>query len=330
MIHEKMQEKFTRLNLMTPDGTWKQDALRMAEETLLPPLAVEDLYQFLDTIAEKAAKNPYLHDALVDAQRQDLTEFYAQTESEKCHMQDVVIFAKALDNLTHAARFNDGVLESAYNQWEENHQSIDIRRVAGLPYMIKFFSVRKPIKDMLHAVKGGSIDPNLLKYLLPLNIFEATVFDAYKGNFGNAYAGWTLTTHSPEGVSNPKTGAGPATLSFDGKACQLHLPYGKEWNDLYSAWNVGFVADLHTSPYCFAKLLIPSVSGYQENPSEYIFNRGFALYATMNFMLYQYNDEYVSGETQHVIDWRDERITASFSKVNAQSAQKYRMLGSDV
>lgn len=50
----------------------------------------------------------------------------------------------------------------------------------------------------------------------------------------------------------------------------------------------------------------------------------------MNYMLYHYNHEYVTGQSHDILEWRDERVTASFNKVNAESARKYRMIGSDV
>ena len=327
-IQVKMQEKFSQLGLMGPDGTWKRDEFKRASTTLLPPLTVKDLNQFIDTIAEKATKNAYLHNALVEIEKQDLTPFYEKVESEKNEvMLDVVVFAKVLDNLTHAARHENGVFESVFNQWEEKRKTINMVKVSGLSCFIKYFSVKKPIEETIHIMKQGWVDPDHVRYFLPINILEATIFDAFKGNFGNAYAGWILAINPPGGTCNPKTGSGPATLSFDGKACQLHLPYARLWNDLYSVWNVGFVADLHNSPCFLAKLLIPSVSGYQENDSEYMFNRTFALYATLNYMLYQYNDEYISGQNNKTIDWTNECVTACFNKVNAESAQSYKMFG---
>ena len=316
-IQQKMQEKFVSWNLMSADGTWKNNTLAAATDTLMPPLTKENLYDFLDNIAEKSEQNPYLHDVLTEIETKDLSDFHTKVESEKhIFMPDVVIFAKALDNLTYAARHNEGILESAYNAWEEKRKSISVRHVVGTPFFIKLLSVREPVKNMIHCMKAGSIDQDHLKYMLPINILEATAYDFYKGHYGNSYAGLTLALTPPGGIHNPKTGSGPATLSADGKACQLHMPYGNAWNDLYSTWNLGFVADINNSPYCFAKLLIPSVGGYQSTPSEYIFNRAFALYATMNYILYKYNDEHISGQRSAPLNWQNDIITNCFSKLS--------------
>ena len=52
------------------------------------------------------------------------------------------------------------------------------------------------------------------------------------------------------------------------------MPLTKEWADLYSTWNMGFVSHYSYFPYVMASLI--QVSDYQDKPSEYICDRALA------------------------------------------------------
>ena len=53
------------------------------------------------------------------------------------------------------------------------------------------------------------------------------------------------------------TGAGPTRLSLDGKTLGLFYPFGRQWADLYTTWNLAFVTNFRNWPYMMVKLLIP-------------------------------------------------------------------------
>ncbi len=327
IINKKMEEKFRGLKLMDHNGKWVNPAFTSIANELIPPLEKEDLSDFVDNMARIAADNPYLHKVLVKIMGSDLSHLNTKTREEKYKfVPDAIIFAKALDNLTYAARRHDGILEASYNVWEERQKGIGIWRVASIPFCIKFFSVRYPLSRAIDSMRCGHIQENQFNSILPINILEATLFDLYKGNFGNAYAGWQLAINPPGMKYNPITGAGPTKLSKDGKACQLYMPFCKSWNDLYCSWNLGFVAGFSKSISLnyISKLLIPSVNDYRETPSEYIFNRTFALYATLNYEFTQSYESDSAVKSVDEFDYSDPAIIRCFDSVNRENAINYR------
>jgi len=84
---------------------------------------------------------------------------------------------------------------------------------------------------------------------------------------------------------------------------------------------LAFVSHYGDFPYLMTKLLIPQVSGYQNSPEEYIYNRLLALYCQLHYTGFGRVDRARQG--RDAIDWHDEALTKLWSSVNRESAEKY-------
>ena len=101
--------------------------------------------------------------------------------------------------------------------------------------------------------------------------------DEERRNFDNAEAGVILAKFPHTRQYNNKTGSGPCHLSRSRQFLECPQPLTLHWADLYSSWNLAFVSGFEDFVYYIPKLLIPSVSNYQDNPSGYIHKRALAL-----------------------------------------------------
>ena len=73
-------------------------------------------------------------------------------------------------------------------------------------------------------------------------------------------------------------------------------------------------------PYYLCKLLIPSVLGYHDQPERYLYPRFTAMYATI------INFETVKSEGGSEIDWRSEKLSLCWGKINKMNAKDYEYL----
>jgi hypothetical protein len=172
---------------------------------------------------------------------------------------------------------------------------------------------------ILAAIKSGAIDKKLARFFLPLNIMEAVFVDSLAGNKDNAFAGFILAKNPPGVNENKALGSGPTVLSSDGKKALIAPPFPKEYADLYSAWNLAFVSNVGT--FWLMKLLIPSVSGYQENPREYMFYRVLGLYTALNMavILQEQEDQDLIFGAFHPAEFK-----TFLGKSNAKNARLYQ------
>ena len=113
--------------------------------------------------------------------------------------------------------------------------------------------------------------------------------------------------------------AGPTKLSKNGKIIEYWPPLPKQWADLYTTWNLAYVTRYNAWPYYFAKLLIPSVSGYHEKPEGYLYPRVTALYAHIIYAM----TVYYKGHDGPKIDWTD-ALTHSWGRSNRENARDYQ------
>lgn len=74
-------------------------------------------------------------------------------------------------------------------------------------------------------------------------------------------------------------------------------------------------------PYFMTKLLIPQVSGYQDTPEEYLYNRALALYTHVYFTVFSRIENEELGKER--IQWNDTDLTLLWGKVNKESSRKY-------
>lgn len=231
-------------------------------------------------------------------------------------LPDLVTYAMVLDNMTKAMSSDPAVLSTVYAEFEKQQ---DVKSEMSIPHMVKYYSVRAAIKESLKAQSAKQVPGDFSSFLLPINIAEAAFLDWIKGHKDNASAGWTLLTHGPGNVSNPATGAAPASFGADGYSIALHMPYCEDWDNLYATWNIGFVANLAAMPYHIAKLVIPSVNSYHAEPSLYMYNRVCALYVHAHYLAARMKDDSAFVET----DWSSPQIAKAIGKANKDSAAEY-------
>ena len=75
--------------------------------------------------------------------------------------------------------------------------------------------------------------------------------------------GKSLAKHKPGQSNDTRTQQGETRISEDGQKLEFRPPLPRQWNDLYSTWNLAFVTNTELTPawpYFMVKLLIPSVS----------------------------------------------------------------------
>ena len=122
-------------------------------------------------------------------------------------------------------------------------------------------------------------------------------------------------------------GGGPVKLSANKTEVLISLAFPLQWADLYQTWNMAFVTNFNTWPYMLTKLLIPSVSEYQENPKAYLHNRIIALYIHINYGILPFMTK-TKDKTYWNLDWYDLSLSRQWGKANFESALHYRSLKS--
>jgi len=226
-----------------------------------------------------------------------------------------------LDRLTRVLASDHRVSEACRAHWKTFESQPGFWDELNVFERAKLVSVNLGIDKNNETHRSGQVDPNTLAGILPLNIMEAWTVDQYwaatgppearRGHADNAFAGWALATHGPQGE-------GPATLSPDGKMIELHQKATKSWDDLYATWNMGFVFGVSGDLKYLTKLVIPEVNDYADRPGEYINKRAIALHLTMinNAM------EGLKGSRSYV-SWADPELGALWGTTNAESAKSY-------
>jgi hypothetical protein len=323
-LQNMMEEYFVTMRLMKEDGQWAHPKLAEITDTLFPQdLTLEDFDGLIDTMAENAGQNPYIHAFLTAAHEKGFPELYAKLKKEGGEfIPGFVAYAMVLQQLTVASRDDFEVAKACEEIWKKNRESYGSPLAnIGFSGAVKYHSVEFPVSRMTAALNKGEIDPHFGSFILPLNIVEAAVYDTVNGNFDNAKAGWIAATHRPGGKSNEATGAGDTALTEDGNGVSVNMPLPKEWADLYHAWNMAFVSQFAQFPYSIVKLLIPRVSDYQDQPSEYIHTRALTLYAHLNFILFRPEGDEVGGEG--AFDWSTPEMSRLFGAVNLEKAREY-------
>jgi len=146
--------------------------------------------------------------------------------------------------------------------------------------------------------------------------------DMSEGHAANARTGKILNDF-PCGAKryDPRTGEGPTIWTRNGKALQYRMALPREWADLYGSWNLAFVSRYREFPYLFAKLLIPQVQEYTDEPGAYIYNRALALYIHLHFLYLTRADN--AAQDVESIDWADKDLTHLWGQVNLASAKAY-------
>ncbi len=320
-----MRGHYAQLRLIDANGRWAAPELEAISDFLLPSdLDQQKIYAFIDVMTASAAANGYLHDFLVQAKEEDFPLFRAKLAAGGNQMlPDMIAYAVVQDRLSKAMREDYTLMSTCETIWKKARNEANIWKYMEAFEFAKLFSIEIPaIEEFIKIHKSGAVPPNFLRAALPVNIMEACLEDLRKHHPENARSGWSLLVNRPGDPENSKTGSGPAHWSEDGKAIHVALPLARHWDDLYSTWNLAFVAQRENGPYLMMKLLTPQVGSYENNPQEYLYNRVLALYTHMHWALLRRADDAKSGKTE--MDWSmDEPILHLWGAANRDSGRKY-------
>ena len=151
-----------------------------------------------------------------------------------------------------------------------------------------------------------------------MNIIEAVLEDERNRNFDNAEAGVVLAKFPHTREYDNKTGSGPCHLSRNRQFLECPQPLTLHWADLYSSWNLAFVSEFPDFVYYIPKLLIPSVSDYQDNPAGYIHTRSLALYTYIHWRI-----NWTQLNQNKTIQWSEKSLTQTWGAANKISSYDY-------
>jgi len=325
LAREGTMREYQTLHLMDDKGRWTVPALAAHEAALLPgDLDTAGMRAFIDRIGRAAQENPYLMKFLGRARGADLSRLQEKVRTEGAEvLPRVLLHAQVLDRLTEVMADDYKVSQACREHWKRFESNPAFRAGLNAFQKAKLASVNLGIDKYNEIQRTGKVDPNTLRFILPLNIMEAVAADIYHGTLsregagsrqghrGNAYAGWILATHGPQGE-------GPATMSPDGKMVELKQKAVKSWDDLYATWNMDFVTMAADWPYYMAKLVIPQVNDYKDRPEEYINKRALALHVAMEYVALSEMD----GRAPR-IDWTDPALSNLWGVTNAENARDY-------
>ena len=139
-----------------------------------------------------------------------------------------------------------------------------------------------------------------MRNTLAVNIMEAVLEDERLENINNAETGAVLARYVHTEEHNNRTGS------------ELQRA------NLYSAWNLAFVSHFPDFVFYLPKLLIPSVSNYQDNPQSYIYIRVLALNTYIHWKM-----NWNSNNNNEKIQWMDSSLTKDFGEANKISKEDY-------
>ncbi len=278
-IRNDVLQTFINLGLMNHEKQWTTPGLESISGKLADKMIIGNIEDMVDSMVCNIKDNECLMQAV--SAMLDIAEDSDNTpELIKSNLQASLPFMLALNLLTEEQTKNSSLLEQCVHLWQDKRRQMGgALKGFGLKKTIKLISVEKPLLKIIAGKKKPEFPSSLGRCILPFNIIEATVVDLANSNHSNACAGLTLAKNYPG-----KYHRHAAELDRNGEIL-FHYPLPKEWDDLYTSWNMEFCADSHHWPLFFSKLLIPSVSGYKAQPKEYISHRANALYTTLNYVL---------------------------------------------
>ena len=147
---------------------------------------------------------------------------------------------------------------------------------------------------------------------------EAVLEDERMENFDNSETGVILAKYPHSREDDPRTGSGPCKMSSSLQSLDCPQPLTLDWADLYTTWNLAFVSSFPDFVFSLPKLLIPSVSNYQDSPAGYIDTRILALYI---FIHWKMNWNHLNDNQK--IQWSEPSLTRDWGTANKISTQDY-------
>lgn len=320
---QSMQQHLETLRLVDQNGEFIVDSLKGKGNLIFPKsFTKSDCEAFIDESVQANSSNFYLQKFLERAKEQnnfDQLKAKLQESGQKT-IPNVLAYAVVLNGLTKAMVEDYHVIEDLTKEWDKHRKKLNIFKYFDWFEAAKIYSVRFPMNDVIKTHKKGRPLRNFLRWMLSVNILEATLSDRLRGFRGNASAGWTLALNNPK---LEKTDTGHySTSTLDHGSIGLNLPNSKEWAHLYQSWNANFVGKYDDIfPYMLAKLLIPAVANYDAAPKHYIYQRAMALYVHVYFVLFDRVAKVNEGTGDS--GWADKALLKLWGEVNKESAQHY-------
>lgn len=323
-MHQLVMQQFGHMHLIDKNGNWRVADLAQIKTMLESNNSQKDALNLLSQVQAAMDNNPAFLDFLAQANAKSWPKIKAKIEREgKTVIPKAVAWGMALNKLM-TAQLNDiKVLEACSTFWIAERQRLQLKpNDVGAFELVKLPSIEAPIKKIIGFFRTGQLDPKFAKGFLTMNISEAMAADVWMRNFDNARAGWPLAMNQAGEELDPRLQTGPTTFTADGKRLEIRLALPKKWADLYQVWNMAFVSQSSDSVLWLTKLLIPQVSDYSNYPTEYIYRRALALYATMHYMILGRLDNKLAGVPR--IDWAfDAGLTDLWGNVNLKFAKSY-------
>ena len=284
-VKGRVEQCYKDLGLMDQDGQWTRDIFQTISSDLSLDISAATIEEEIDQVVRNIKDNPYLMRAIFDiihAENMDEDMLNQGKAAIINELKMVLPFALALNMLTKAQIEHSDVLEGCVDIWKEKRKAMggSIKGL-GLKRTIKLVSVEQPITKMLKNRKKPDYSRTLGRGILPLNILEATALEGVLGSHDNASAGLALAKNYPG-----KYHGSACELGGDRQEWLFNYPMPKQWSDLYTTWNMQFCANCEDRPVLLSKLLISAVSGYQDNPRAFISRRAYALYSSLNFLIF--------------------------------------------
>lgn len=315
---------FQLLYLMDENGEWTLEELKKIQEELLPINYTADMcIGLLNRIIDANSDNRYLMDFLNGCNLGDFKRLGEKISEEgDVVIPDVIAYTLMLERLTRACSNDHKVFSAVIDRFRRIRKETGAFKALPTFHKLKLISIDRPAQKTIRMHTTRKINPRYGKYIVSINILEATIADYLKKNYGNSYAGKVLFNHPCGALEyDPRTGRGPSKWSDDGKIVQRVYPLPREWAELYQTWNMDFVTRFPDFPYLLPKLLIPVVSEIKKCPENYIYNRAIALNIYLNYASFDYIDK--KKRNVKSIDWYDDKLNKTWGEYNRESAKSY-------
>jgi len=323
-LRAKMMTHFKTMKLMDANGNWAHSKFVQIQQELAPAFVqMGDFSDLIEDMASAIVKNQYVVNFYEWAKIQgNYPVLRSKIQSEgQAVFSDVLAFAMVLEKLNQAQYKDYEVTVAVQDVWKEKN-SIAVMQPKYKTeveqfVLAKLLLVREAADRTVAILRKGTVEPTFGRSSLSFNIGIAAQADYGKGFNDNGFVGMLLAKYpGGESVLNPATGSGPSTVSRDGRTLQRRYPLPRLWDDLYLTWNLAFGTYAGAYPFFFAKLLIPSVSGYHSKPEDFLFHRVNALNTFENW----WNN---APSIYKDMNWIDGPLTLDWGRMNKESAMSY-------
>ncbi|MBD3280521.1 hypothetical protein GF389_03285 [Candidatus Dojkabacteria bacterium] len=226
----------------------------------------EELKSFVSEIFKNLDQNELLKkECEVFQKRFDLL-------SEK-EIVEAICWGICLERMTLALLNGPNLLSKTEELLNRRRQSLKKGYEKRLLLRLKVWSVCSATRQLI--IKPLLRSPLSLwkfQFFLFINVLEAAIYDVLTGNFKNALRGFKLAFIFPIRFNR----------TTNNKKLEVHFKDTLEYVKRYELWNMMFLANFSTYHIAFMKLLIPSVSGFTEQPENFLPTRLVALYLYVN------------------------------------------------